>query len=84
MNVLDMKNNKLILEIELTPQDTKTLGLLSNGNFNRYDTLIDYTKINGIIALRSEISRLKKKTGLNIRSVFKKGYKLKDELYLDY
>lgn len=84
MNVLDMKNNKLILEIELTPQDTKTLGLLSNGNFSKYDTIIDYTKINGIIALRSEISRLKKENRIKHTISIQKGYKLKDIVYLDY
>ena len=82
--ILDVKRNRLIKNIELTPQETDILKSLCTGDLIDYEEILKYTKISSIEALRSSITRLKDKTGLNIETRKNMGLILRDILFIDY
>lgn len=79
--ILKMSKRKLIIkgkEIQLTPNQTYTLGRLANNVMNKSEEL-NYSK-----PYLSYIIRQLRKMGLNIVVMYGVGYRLEDEIYIEW
>lgn len=87
MIILNMRNKRLIYDeevIELTPIDAFTIAILSNNNLITREDFKKYDGIMCLSTLRTRIFRVKHLTKLKIDSQMHLGYRLKDEIYIDY